>query len=595
MDRLGGTFGSYDHADDHEDYDDSDHGDDLGAPQSPVGQDERRMQVRAYNHWASLLDDRNFPAIDDLDPENLGDFGAYSVLLDFRNGIENPRVRFLGEELASECDAVGPVARLSDVPSRSLLSRITDHYLQILANQAPIGFEAEFVNQRDQTVLYRGILLPYSSDDVTIDFIFGVINWKELADQETADELLLEIDQALGQNDGAAPADDAVLDLAGEWVDEQDDADDRTGDEIDTSSVGIDWDAADSPLRRRGEGQVRKYHDFDDEDEIQPDYAVDYGEQGLEDETDDEDVDEVVDPLADENIGAGLSALVSRGQRRRPLLDLSLHDSQQEPDRDSTPAVPEEYESDAPEPEFVRTPITFQVDDKDEDAAPEIDPGPDARFDEAEAIEDVEALDLAEGLYDTLADARELAQAARTSEDRTRAALYQAVGRAYDVSLEAEKDKDGFSELLADSGLTVQARAPMTPVIKLVFGSDYDKTRVTEYAAVLSHAHRLGLAAGSLADFLRNAAGGLKGVVEAERQARREDAGTPARTRKTIRPTLARKLRKLAPVAIADLVEDGPEFALVVVRRESDGGVTVLGEVPEEVRLVERAARRLVA
>ena len=31
---------------------------------------------------------------------------------------------------------------LSDVPPRSLLSRITDHYLQIMANQAPIGFEA---------------------------------------------------------------------------------------------------------------------------------------------------------------------------------------------------------------------------------------------------------------------------------------------------------------------------------------------------------------------------------------------------------------------------------------------------------------------
>ena len=28
-----------------------------------VGQDERRMQVRAYNHWASLLDNRNFPAL----------------------------------------------------------------------------------------------------------------------------------------------------------------------------------------------------------------------------------------------------------------------------------------------------------------------------------------------------------------------------------------------------------------------------------------------------------------------------------------------------------------------------------------------------
>ena len=166
-------------------------------PPSPVGQDERRMQVRAYNHWASLLDDRNFPSIEDLDPEALPDFGPHSVLLDFTAGIENPTIQYLGGTLALECGTDAEIHTLADVPARSLLSRITDHYMQILANQAPIGFEAEFVNQRDKTILYRGILLPFSSDDDTIDFIYGVINWKELADQQTTDSLLSEIDQAL--------------------------------------------------------------------------------------------------------------------------------------------------------------------------------------------------------------------------------------------------------------------------------------------------------------------------------------------------------------------------------------------------------------
>jgi len=62
-------------------------------PPSPVGQDERRMQVRAYNHWASLLADRNLPSIEDLDPESLPDFGPFSVLLDFTGGIDDPAVR----------------------------------------------------------------------------------------------------------------------------------------------------------------------------------------------------------------------------------------------------------------------------------------------------------------------------------------------------------------------------------------------------------------------------------------------------------------------------------------------------------------------
>ncbi|MBV1917319.1 MAG: hypothetical protein KUG65_04570, partial [Sphingomonadaceae bacterium] len=198
MDNLRGNFPEYDDAfGDAQDFDlnEDEAGDDL--PPAAFGEDERRMQVRAYNFWAAMLGDRKFPAAEDLDPESQGDFGPYGVLLDFSSGIEDPAIVFLGDKLASECGATAQIERLSDVPSRSLLSRITDHYLQIIANQAPIGFEAEFVNQRGTTILYRGILLPFSSDNDTIDFIYGIINWKELADQQTADELLLEIDQAL--------------------------------------------------------------------------------------------------------------------------------------------------------------------------------------------------------------------------------------------------------------------------------------------------------------------------------------------------------------------------------------------------------------
>ena len=42
-----------------------------------------------------------------------------------------------------------------------------------------------------------------------------------------------------------------------------------------------------------------------------------------------------------------------------------------------------------------------------------------------------------------------------------------------------------YAELLEESGREGQARAPMTPIVKLVFGIDYDKARLTEFAAAL--------------------------------------------------------------------------------------------------------------
>src|SRR3546814_8769049 len=42
-----------------------------------IGNDERRLHVRAYNHWASLLKDRSFPSIEDLEPADIEDFGPH--------------------------------------------------------------------------------------------------------------------------------------------------------------------------------------------------------------------------------------------------------------------------------------------------------------------------------------------------------------------------------------------------------------------------------------------------------------------------------------------------------------------------------------
>jgi hypothetical protein len=455
-------------------YDDNrniDFDEDTGRESPPlsIGQDERRMQVRAYNFWASMLEDRNFPAISQLDPDNLPDFGPYSVLLDFTKGVENPGIGFLGAKLADECGAVGSIRQLADVPRRSLLSRITDHYMQILANQAPIGFEAEFVNQRGSTILYRGILLPFAASDDRIDHIYGVINWKELADQQTADELLLEIDQ--------------VLDSGPEFAREL------------------------SPLTEWADGPV------DD---------------------------------------AGVLEL-------------------------DTP-----FEPDAPTMAWFG-PVF--------DELPFAEPG-DAPLSEA-PLSDLAAAEME--LADWLASARELAERARGSEDRSRQALYAAIGRAYDFSLAAVAAPAQFQDLLEDAGLTVQERAPLTPVVKLVFGADYDKTRLAEYAAVLGYAHRCELARGDLAAHLGVVEGGLKGIVAGERRLRREDVGKSVAPREAPRKTLQRKLRKLAHQPLTKVASEGSEFTLLVARRLVTGEVVLLGEVADDVSLLERAAKKLVA
>ena len=415
--------------------------DDEPAIEAPpeIGVDERRMHVRAYNYWVSLLDGRPYPLISDLEPHTLDDFGPYSVLLDFSDGTDDPKVAWLGGELREECDLIGEIRRISDVPKRSLLSRLTDHYLQIIANCAPIGFEAEFVGQRGQNTMYRGILMPFSSDGDAIDFIYGVINWKEVADSATTAQIAREAARAIA----AAPA-------------------------VEASPV---W--ADGPNA------------------------------------------EPIEPL-------------------EPL-----------------PVTAAEEEWDAPLPEPVL--------------------GPDA------------------GLADRLSAARESAEAVKSADVRSRAALYRALGQAYDFALAAEGDPEDYAGILEEAGLKAQARAPMTPVVKLVFGADYDKGRLTEFAAALSWARREEVPSGGFRDYLEASEGGLKGLVQAERAARRPgpkpDAGE----------ALREALRAAVPFAFADMDAGGEEFVLLVARREGEGRVAIVAPPVADKALVDRVIRKAAA
>ena len=55
-----------------------------------IGVDERRMHVRAYNYWVSLLNGRSYPSIQDVDPHTIDDFGPHSVLLDLSRDAGAP-------------------------------------------------------------------------------------------------------------------------------------------------------------------------------------------------------------------------------------------------------------------------------------------------------------------------------------------------------------------------------------------------------------------------------------------------------------------------------------------------------------------------
>lgn len=360
--------------------------DTIAEVSSPfVQHDERRLHVRAYDYWMSLLDGRALPSIEDLDPASLSEFGPSSVLLDLSRSHEDPAVTFLGRALREECGVLYGIRSVSDVPKRSLLSRLTEQAQDIITNKRPASFEAEFLNHQGLPTLFRGILLPFSRGGGDVDFIYGVISWK--------------------------------------------------------------------------------------------------------------------------------------------------HDAR------------------------VEIPVTEEAGEE----APS-------------------------GLSDQLETARASANLASLSEKTAHSALYGAIGRAYDFHIAAQDAPDDYARLLEREALTVQARAPMTPIVKLVFGVDYDKKRLTEYAAALTHAQRIGLAQGALPDYLESYEGGLKAIVAAER----------AQRAKVVKPDpverARQRLRSADAQAVVHMDVGDEEFVVLIARRVDAERIAVLKTIAD-TSLVDRALR----
>ena len=141
---------------------------------------------------------------------------------------------------------------------------------------------------------------------------------------------------------------------------------------------------------------------------------------------------------------------------------------------------------------------------------------------------------------------------------------------------------------------TKAPRAPLGPAVRLIFGGDYDHTRIAEIVAVLAHGRRHSLGQGGLGALLRSAPGGLKALVAEARRLRRFEAGSAAKRRHEVSADLAVKLRELPDIS-PSVPLDGGEFGLFVARRNFSGGVALLGDLGGNSQLLESAARRLLA
>lgn len=359
---------------------------------------ENRITFQLYEIWENMCDGEKLPTLKSLKPDVIAPYKDNLTLIDLRNPLDEASLQVIGHDLKSDLEEDLTGCTVSDIPRRTMLSRLTDHYLEVIANCAPISFEAEFLNNDRQAALYRGILLPFSDDGKTINFLLGAIRW--VLEEETA------------------------------------------------------------------------------------------------------------------------------------------------PENNVTKNVPESKQK--------KTPVLQHEDNK---------------------------------LESLLERCRDLVSGEAAGRNRSRKSLYQSLGGVLDFYNICGDFPEEYRQLLQNNKLKMQARAPFTPLLKLCFGKEYDKTRLTEYAAALTLAREGGETGETLESFLSQFPGGIKGCVRTLRQKKRGLAPNKDVDHKNFRAQLLEmpafeKLKSPVPLESED------DFCLILARKNGEE-LEVLSVLEEKKSLLD--------
>lgn len=444
---------------------------------------ERRKHATVYNYWLSIRRDRDFPPIHDLDPLEISDAGAFSLLLEMIGGGEDAEIRHIGKAIKAGID----VQKVGDAPNPSLLSKIATRLPVVAACRDAFAFEDEFETAEGKTRCWV-TLLPFSETGTWIDYVYGFVSLDAPgagAPEPETGEPTGDLAEVLKLADTLARADDDLAKL-----------------EPDPEPVE-GAEAAPEPLASEPEPV----------------------EQSLAIEPEPESIEEAPKPGFSAKLFEKLAS--AGGFYGKPVeMDMNAFEVVQ-PEEPGAPAEPEIDASSAPAPERVAEsdPEPEAVIEPEPEPVAEavIEPEPETVAKQAEEPAVVEATPLptstSEGPLQTkLAEVRAKADEARQAKLRANTALYEGLSAAYDFALDAEDKPEEYLKLVEAQGLKIQLRSPMKPVAKLAFDGMCDDVAIKQLEAILAWAFEEELPRGTLAERIE-AAGGIGPILSGEARA----------------------------------------------------------------------------
>lgn len=140
-------------------------------------QQEQRLTFRLLSYWSRIKGDRPFPSLADMQIADISELWHHTFTLSLVGAPKEHHFQYFGPALASifNTDYTGEFLEIAmqDV----MLSTTLGFYDKVVETRAPASESAEF-EYNGKEVRYRSLIVPLSSDGVTIDYLLGTTNYK---------------------------------------------------------------------------------------------------------------------------------------------------------------------------------------------------------------------------------------------------------------------------------------------------------------------------------------------------------------------------------------------------------------------------------
>lgn len=145
--------------------------------EAPISGQEQRLTFRLLSYWNRIRGARAMPSLSDVNISEITEMWHFTFTIDVKDP-DGHRFQYFGPSLASVFGQDYTDEYLAEaLENDGMLGNTIGFYDKVLEKAEPALEAASFYSEGNE-VRYRSIIVPFSSDGTTVDYLIGTTNYK---------------------------------------------------------------------------------------------------------------------------------------------------------------------------------------------------------------------------------------------------------------------------------------------------------------------------------------------------------------------------------------------------------------------------------